>query len=84
MTGHMIGAAGAVEAVVTVMAMRDGIVPAILNLDDPDEQITLDLVRDDNRKVDFAGKAALSNSFGFGGANAAVVLRPYPSGRDNA
>ena len=57
---------------------------AILNLDDPDEEITLDLIRHDNRKIDFTGKAALSNSFGFGGANAAVVLRPYPSGRTEA
>ena len=72
MTGHMLGAAGAVEAIATVLAIRDGIAPAIRNLDDPDEEITLDLIRHDNRKIDFTGKAALSNSFGFGGANAAV------------
>jgi 3-oxoacyl-[acyl-carrier-protein] synthase II len=84
MTGHMLGAAGAVEAVATVLAIRDGIAPAIRNLEDPDEEITLDLIRDDNRKIDFTGKAALSNSFGFGGANAAVVIRPYPSGRTEA
>src|SRR4051794_15552715 len=77
MTGHMLGAAGAVEAIATVLAIRDGIAPAIRNLDDPDEEITLDLIRHDNRKIDFTGKAALSNSFGFGGANAAVVIRPY-------
>ena len=79
MTGHMLGAAGAVEAIATVLAIRDGIAPAIRNLDDPDEEITLDLIRHDNRKIDFAGRAALSNSFGFGGANAAVVIRPYLS-----
>jgi 3-oxoacyl-[acyl-carrier-protein] synthase II len=84
MTGHMIGAAGAVEAIFTILAMRDGLAPAILNLEEPDEEITLDLIRHDNRKIDFTGKAALSNSFGFGGANAAVVLRPYPSGRTQA
>ena len=77
MTGHMLGAAGAVEAIATVLAIRDGIAPAIRNLDDPDEEITLDLIRHDNRKIDFTGKAALSNSFGFGGANAAVVIKPY-------
>jgi 3-oxoacyl-[acyl-carrier-protein] synthase II len=81
MTGHMLGAAGAVEAIITVLTVRDGIAPAIRNLEDPDEAITLDLIRHDNRKIDFTGKAALSNSFGFGGANAAVVIRPYPSGR---
>jgi 3-oxoacyl-[acyl-carrier-protein] synthase II len=84
MTGHMLGAAGAVEAIATVLAIRDGIAPAIRNLDDPDPEITLDLIRHDNRKIDFTGKAALSNSFGFGGANAAVVIRPYPSGRTEA
>ncbi|MDX6257609.1 MAG: 3-oxoacyl-[acyl-carrier-protein] synthase [Frankiales bacterium] len=84
MTGHMLGAAGAVEAIATVLAIRDGLAPAIRNLEDPDPEITLDLIRHDNRKIDFAGKAALSNSFGFGGANAAVVIRPYPSGRTSA
>jgi len=84
MTGHMLGAAGAVEAIITVLTIRDGIAPAIRNLEDPDEAITLDLIRHDNRKIDFTGKAALSNSFGFGGANAAVVIRPYPSGRTPA
>jgi len=79
MTGHMLGAAGAVEAIATVLAIRDGIAPAIRNLDEPDDEITLDLIRHDNRKIDFAGKAALSNSVGFGGANAAVVIKPYLS-----
>ena len=79
MTGHMLGAAGAVEAIATVLAIRDGIAPAIRNLDEPDDEVTLDLIRHDNRKIDFTGKAALSNSFGFGGANAAVVIKPYVS-----
>ncbi|BEP15235.1 beta-ketoacyl-[acyl-carrier-protein] synthase family protein [Acidothermaceae bacterium B102] len=84
MTGHMLGAAGAVEAIATVLAIRDGIAPAIRNLDEPDDEISLDLIRHDNRKIDFTGKAALSNSFGFGGANAAVVIKPYPSERTSA
>ena len=84
MTGHMLGAAGAVEAIATVLAIRDGIAPAIRNLDEPDDDVTLDLIRHDNRKIDFTGKAALSNSFGFGGANAAVVIKPYPSERVRA
>lgn len=74
MTGHLLGAAGAVEAIFCTLAIRDGIVPATINLDDPvDEVGDFDLVPHTakKRKVD----VALSNSFGFGGTNASLVLK---------
>lgn len=71
MTGHMIGAAGVVEAMFCVQAMRDGTVPPTINLDDP-EFPGFDLVPHHARAVDVS--TALSNSFGFGGHNASVVL----------
>ena len=74
MTGHLLGAAGAVEAIFCALAIRDGIVPATINLDDPiDEVGDFDLVPHTakKRKVD----VALSNSFGFGGTNASLVLK---------
>ncbi len=73
-TGHLLGAAGAVEAIFCVLAMRDGIVPPTINLDDPEEAVgNFDLVPNvaKQRKVD----VALSNSFGFGGTNASLVLK---------
>jgi 3-oxoacyl-[acyl-carrier-protein] synthase II len=74
MTGHLLGAAGAVEAIFCALAIRDGIVPATINLNDPvDEVGDFDLVPNvaKKRKVD----VALSNSFGFGGTNASLVLK---------
>ncbi len=74
MTGHLLGAAGAVEAIFCALAIRDGVVPATINLDDPiDEVGDFDLVPHTakKRKVD----VALSNSFGFGGTNASLVLK---------
>ncbi|MBV9293563.1 MAG: beta-ketoacyl-[acyl-carrier-protein] synthase family protein [Frankiales bacterium] len=71
-TGHLLGAAGALEAAFTVLAMRDGVVPAIRNLDDPDDDVALDLVRVDARSMSIP--AALSNSFGFGGHNVALAF----------
>lgn len=74
MTGHLLGAAGAVEAIFCIMAIRDGIVPPTINLDDPvDEVGDFNLVpnKAQNRKVD----VALSNSFGFGGTNASLVMK---------
>jgi 3-oxoacyl-[acyl-carrier-protein] synthase II len=70
--GHLLGAAGAVEAAFCALAIRDGIVPPTLNLDNPTAQTVIDLTphKAKKRKV----RAALSNSFGFGGTNAAVVL----------
>lgn len=73
MTGHLLGAAGAVEAIFCVLAIRDGIVPPTINLDDPEDAVgDFDLVPHvaKKRKVD----VALSNSFGFGGTNASLVL----------
>lgn len=72
MTGHMFGAAGAVGAMAAVLALRDGVVPAIRNLEDPDPQVKLDLVSHGPRRL--AGGAALANSFGFGGHNASLVF----------
>ena len=74
MTGHLLGAAGAVEAIFSALAIRDGVVPATINLHDPvDEVGDFDLVpnKAKQRKVD----VALSNSFGFGGTNASLVLK---------
>ena len=74
MTGHLLGAAGAVEAIFCTLAIRDGIVPATINLDNPvDEVGDFDLVPNvaKKRKVD----VALSNSFGFGGTNASLLIR---------
>ena len=72
MTGHMLGAAGAVEAIATLLAISDGVVPFIRNLDDPDDDIRLDLVRDKPRLITL--HAAVNDSFGFGGHNVALVF----------
>jgi 3-oxoacyl-[acyl-carrier-protein] synthase II len=70
--GHLLGAAGAVEAIFCLLAMRDQIVPPTLNLDNPDVETKIDLVPHTARKREV--KAAMSNSFGFGGTNAALIL----------
>jgi 3-oxoacyl-[acyl-carrier-protein] synthase II len=72
-TGHLLGAAGALEAGITCLALRDRLVPAIRNLDDPDDDAVFDLVRMSPRSLS-GGGAALSNSFGFGGHDVALVL----------
>ena len=74
--GHLLGAAGAVEAIYSLLALRDQIVPPTLNLDDPSDTCDIDLVphKAKERKLRYA----LSNSFGFGGTNAAVVIGPAP------
>jgi 3-oxoacyl-[acyl-carrier-protein] synthase II len=71
-TGHLLGAAGAVEAVATVVALRDGVVPAVRNLDDQDDEADVDAVRVVPRR--FAHTAALSTSFGFGGHDVSLVF----------
>jgi 3-oxoacyl-[acyl-carrier-protein] synthase II len=70
--GHLLGAAGAVEAIFCLLAMRDQIVPPTLNLDNPDVITQIDLVPHTARKREV--KAVMSNSFGFGGTNAALIM----------
>jgi 3-oxoacyl-[acyl-carrier-protein] synthase II len=74
--GHLLGAAGAVEAVATILAMRDRIAPPTLNYETPDEGLDLDYVPNEARTLDINGKpaVALSNAFGFGGHNAVLCL----------
>jgi 3-oxoacyl-[acyl-carrier-protein] synthase II len=72
MTGHLMGASGAVESIATVLAVHEGVVPPVINLDDPDPALTLDVAVDRPRHLDIP--AALSNSFGFGGHNVALVF----------
>ena len=73
MTGHLLGAAGGVEAIFTILALRDQVAPPTINLDNPDPQCDLDYVPNTARpmKID----VALSNSFGFGGTNGSLVFR---------
>ena len=73
MTGHLLGAAGALEAVATILAIRHGILPPTVNHDDPDPEIGLDVVP--NQAREHRVRVALSNSFGFGGHNATLVFR---------
>jgi 3-oxoacyl-[acyl-carrier-protein] synthase II len=77
-TGHLLGAAGGVEAIFTALAIRDQIVPATLNLSNPDiASEGVDIVSGVARKMNI--EHALSNGFGFGGVNASVLLRKWPS-----
>ncbi len=74
MTGHLLGAAGAVEAIFCVLSIRDGVVPPTINLDDPEDAVgDFNLVPHVAQKREV--KVALSNSFGFGGTNASIVLK---------
>ena len=72
MTGHLLGAAGAVESIASILAVYHSIVPPTINLEDPDDGLNLDVVTGAARKTDLT--AALNNSFGFGGHNAALVF----------
>jgi len=74
--GHLLGAAGSVEAVYSILAMRDGIAPPTLNLDKPSEGCDIDLVAHKARERPI--RAVMSNSFGFGGTNATLVFTAYP------
>jgi 3-oxoacyl-[acyl-carrier-protein] synthase II len=76
MTGHMLGAAGVVEAVVCVQVIRDGVIPPTINYEFPDPDCDLDYVPNVARTATV--RTAMSNSFGFGGHNATVILRAYP------
>ncbi len=75
MTGHLLGAAGAVEAIFTAMALVEGYLPATIGYQVPDPACDLDIVPNQGRKADI--KAALSNSLGFGGHNACIVLKKW-------
>lgn len=75
MTGHLLGAAGAIEAMFTVLAIQDGIIPPTINLDHPDDGCDLDYVPHIARKADVS--IALSNSFGFGGTNGSLLFSRF-------
>ncbi len=75
MTGHLLGAAGGLEAGITVLAIRDQILPPTINLDHPDPECDLDYVPFKARKADL--NLAMSNSFGFGGTNASLVFKKF-------
>lgn len=73
MTGHLLGAAGAIEAVFSVLAIRDQIAPPTINLDDPEHETAIDLVPHKGKSMEI--DVAMSNSFGFGGTNASILFR---------
>jgi 3-oxoacyl-[acyl-carrier-protein] synthase II len=73
--GHLLGAAGAVEAIFSLLAIRDGVAPPTINLDNPSVESPIDLVPHEARKRDIG--TVLSNSFGFGGTNASLIFRRY-------
>ncbi len=75
MTGHLLGGAGALESVFTILALRDRLAPPTINVDNPDPELEVDLVRDTPRALPATGDlAAINNSFGFGGHNVALVF----------
>jgi 3-oxoacyl-[acyl-carrier-protein] synthase II len=72
-TGHLLGAAGAVETIFSILAIRDNIAPPTINLENPSVETAIDLVPQTARKREI--NVVLSNSFGFGGTNASVILQ---------
>jgi 3-oxoacyl-[acyl-carrier-protein] synthase II len=77
MTGHLLGAAGALEAIFTIMAIRDQVAPPTINLENPDPDCDLDYIPNQARRMEIT--YALSNSFGFGGTNACLAFRRFES-----
>lgn len=75
MTGHLLGAAGGVEAIFSVLAIQDSIIPPTINLETPDEECDLDYIANEARSKEV--KVALSNSLGFGGHNATIIFKKY-------
>lgn len=75
MTGHLLGASGAVEAVITTLAVQNNFAPATINYQQPDEDCDLDIVPNEGRNVEI--EYAMSNSLGFGGHNASIILKKY-------
>ena len=75
MTGHLLGAAGAIEAIFCLLAMRDSVIPPTINLNDPDNEFDLDLTpnKSKTKEVNFA----MSNSFGFGGTNVSLIFKKF-------
>ena len=74
-TGHCLGAAGAVEAIFSLLAIRDGVLPPTINLENPDPACDLDYIPNEARRAEV--RTTVSNSFGFGGHNASIVLRRF-------
>jgi 3-oxoacyl-[acyl-carrier-protein] synthase II len=72
MSGHLLGAAGALESIATILAIRDSVVPPTINLDDPDDRLDLDVAAHKARPLEIS--AAMNNSFGFGGHNVALIF----------
>ncbi len=77
MTGHMLGAAGGVEAVFSILAIHRGTIPPTINLENPDPDCDLDYVKEGAREIPV--KVVLSNSFGFGGVNACLLFKRLDS-----
>lgn len=75
MTGHLLGAAGGLEAVICVKAIDEGFIPPTVGLRNPDPELDLDYVPNTGREADL--KYVLSNSLGFGGHNAALIMKKY-------
>jgi 3-oxoacyl-[acyl-carrier-protein] synthase II len=75
MTGHLLGAAGGIEAIFTVLALKEGILPPTINLETPDSECDLDYVPNEARRQQV--NAAISNSLGFGGHNATIAFRKF-------
>jgi 3-oxoacyl-[acyl-carrier-protein] synthase II len=75
MIGHLLGAAGGVEAIVTVLALHQGVLPPTINYETPDPECDLDYVPNVSRKVQV--ETAISNGFGFGGTNATLAFRRW-------
>jgi 3-oxoacyl-[acyl-carrier-protein] synthase II len=75
MTGHMLGAAGGIELIASVMAIIEGVIPPTINIEEQDPECDLDVVPNVAREVPV--KVALSNSFGFGGHNASVLVKRF-------
>lgn len=75
MTGHLLGASGAIEAIITTLAVKEGYVPPTINYQVPDENCDLDIVANEGRSADIT--YAMSNSLGFGGHNASLVIQKY-------
>jgi len=79
MTGHLVGAAGAIEAIICALTIKHGIIPPTINLDEPDPECDLDYVPNKARQKRV--RTALSNSFGFGGHNSVLIIREYTEGQ---